>query len=123
MTEEAIVPLTDFSLKGGKNAGFRRTLRDMEGVGISFEFMAPPFPGDIMDQLRTVSDAWLGSKGGQEMQFSPCYFSPEYIQRNPVAVARETSGRIIATKINFIPSGSRATWPTPNPGSGHRPWP
>ncbi|WP_035237515.1 phosphatidylglycerol lysyltransferase domain-containing protein [Desulfobacter vibrioformis] len=96
VTEEAIVPLTDFSLEGGKNAGFRRTLRDMQKAGISFEFMAPPFPGGTMDQLRTVSDAWLRSKGGQEMQFSPCYFSPEYILRNPVAVARETSGRIIA---------------------------
>ncbi len=96
VTEEAIVPLTGFSLSGGKNAGFRRTLRDMEAAGITFEFMEPPFPEDTIDRLRHVSDAWLSSKGGQEMQFSPCYFSPDYIRRNPVAAAREASGRIIA---------------------------
>jgi len=96
VTKEAIVPLEGFTLEGGRNAGFRRTLREMDRAGIVFSFLEPPFTTDIVDQLRAVSDAWLASKGGREMQFTPCYFSPEYIQRNPVAVAREPGGRIIA---------------------------
>ncbi|MEJ2753730.1 MAG: phosphatidylglycerol lysyltransferase domain-containing protein, partial [Chloroflexota bacterium] len=96
VTEEAVVPLDDFSLKGGKNAGLRRTMHAMERAEVTYAFMEPPFAQETIDQLRTVSDAWLDSKGGREMQFSPCYFSPEYIQRNPVAVARDASGRIIA---------------------------
>jgi len=96
VTQEAVVPLDDFTLEGHKNAGFRRTIRDMEKAGIEFELIEPPFNEALIAQLRTVSDAWLSAKGGRELQFSACYFSPAYIQRNPVAIARDASGRVIA---------------------------
>jgi len=96
VNEEGIVPLTGFTLQGGHNAGFRRTLRDMEKAGIRYDILAPPFDQATIDQLREVSDAWIQAKGGHELQFSACYFSPSYLQRNPIAVARESSGRIIA---------------------------
>lgn len=95
VNEEAIVPLDGFSLHGKRSAGFRRTLRAMEQAGIRYERMLPPFEPATIDALRAVSDAWLESKGGHELQFSACYFSPRYIQRNPLAVARAGDGRII----------------------------
>jgi phosphatidylglycerol lysyltransferase len=96
VAQEAVVPLEGFSLQGGQNAGFRRTLRDLEKAGVKFELLSPPFDDATIGQLRTVSDAWIAAKGGHELQFSACYFSPRYIQRHPVGVAREASGRIIA---------------------------
>lgn len=111
VTKEGIVSLEDFTLEGGRHSGFRRTLREMDRAGIAFSFLEPPFPADIVDQLRAVSDAWLASKGGREMQFTPCYFSPEYIQRNPVAVAREEGGRIIAfLNVLITRPGGQATF-------------
>lgn len=96
VAQEAVVPLRGFSLQGGQNAGFRRTLREVEKRGIRFEVIRPPFDDAIIEQLRTVSDTWLAEKGGNELQFSACYFSPSYIQRNPLGVARDDQGRIVA---------------------------
>ena len=96
VTEEAVVSLNGFTLKGSKNAGLRRTMHAMERAKVTYEFIEPRFSQETINQLRIVSDAWLASKGGREMQFSMCYFSPEYIQRNPIAVARDPYGRIVA---------------------------
>jgi phosphatidylglycerol lysyltransferase len=43
-----------------------------------------------------VSDSWLAAKGIQEMQFSLGHFSPAYLTRNPLAVARDAQGRMVA---------------------------
>jgi phosphatidylglycerol lysyltransferase len=48
-----------------------------------------------MDQLRTVSDDWLGHRAGAEKGFSLGFFDPQYIARFPVAVV-EQDGRIVA---------------------------
>ncbi|MCA9306557.1 MAG: DUF2156 domain-containing protein, partial [Phycisphaerales bacterium] len=96
VSQEAIVPLAGFSLQGGKNSGFRRTIREVEKAGIRFEVLEPPFSGEFIDQLRVVSDSWLAAKGGREMQFSACCFSPRYLQRNPVGIARDATGRVVA---------------------------
>ncbi|MCA9280944.1 MAG: lysylphosphatidylglycerol synthetase family protein [Phycisphaerales bacterium] len=96
VSQEAIVPLAGFSLQGGKNSGFRRTIREVEKAGIRFEVLEPPFSGEFIDQLREVSDSWLAAKGGREMQFSACCFSPRYLQRNPVGIARDATGRVVA---------------------------
>ncbi|USN97943.1 MAG: lysylphosphatidylglycerol synthetase family protein [Phycisphaeraceae bacterium] len=96
INEEAIVPLDGFSLEGGKNAGFRRNQRDMEKAGVIDEFIEPPLDDALVDQLREVSDAWLASKGGHELQFSACCFSPWYVRANPVGLARDAGGRIVA---------------------------
>ncbi|MEZ6242068.1 MAG: phosphatidylglycerol lysyltransferase domain-containing protein [Phycisphaerales bacterium] len=110
VNEEAIVPLEGFSLQGGKNAGFRRTLRDMERDGIVYEMLRPAFEAALVDELRGVSDAWLQAKGVHELQFSACCFSPSYIQRNPVGVARDRSGRVVAfVNVLVTRPGGQAT--------------
>jgi len=82
----------------------------MEKAGVVYETLQPPFDQETMDQLRATSDAWLAFKGGHDLQFSACYFSPSYIQRNPVAVARDASGSIIAfTNMLVLRAGGPAT--------------
>lgn len=96
MNEEAIVPLAGYSLQGGRNANFRRLLRETEKLGVTYELLEPPFDPAIVDRLRHISDTWLESKGVSELQFSACCFSPGYIQRHPIGVARDDSGAIVA---------------------------
>jgi phosphatidylglycerol lysyltransferase len=103
--QEAVVPLEGFSLQGSKNAGFRRTIRHIEAAGIWYEVLQPPLDEATIDQLRSVSDAWIAGKGGHELQFSACYFSPAYLQRNPVGIARDASGRIVAF-VNILTARS-----------------
>lgn len=96
INEEAIVPLKGFSLEGGEHASHRHTMREMQKAAVTFEILQPPIDAATTDALRAVSDAWLVSKGGHELQFSACCFSPAYLKRNPVGVARQADGRIIA---------------------------
>lgn len=110
VNEEAIVSLEGFTLQGGKNTRFRRIIREMEKAGIRFEIMKPPFDEATIERLRLVSDTWLAAKGGHELQFSACCFSPAYVQRNPIGVARDGSGQIIAfVNILFTRPGGPAT--------------
>lgn len=101
VNEEAVVPLTGFTLAGGASAGFRRTIREVEKAGVSFRIMEPPFDPDTVHRLREVSDSWLATKGGHELQFSACYFSPAYLQRNRIAVAVDGEGKIVGF-INIL---------------------
>jgi phosphatidylglycerol lysyltransferase len=99
--EEAVVPVAGFSLQGGRAHQYRKTIRRVEGDGITFQVLHPPFSQETIDQARDVSDEWLKFKGIQEMQFSLGYFSPAYLQRFPLAVARDAGGRMVAF-INIL---------------------
>jgi phosphatidylglycerol lysyltransferase len=94
--EEAVVPLAGFSLSGGASHGYRKTLRRVEAEGVSFEVREPPHAPALIDECRGVSDEWLAGRGVQEMQFSVGYFSPAYLMRFPLAIARDGNGRLVA---------------------------
>jgi phosphatidylglycerol lysyltransferase len=93
--EEAIVDLPSFTLDGGAGHGFRKSIRRVEGQGVRFEVLHPPHDRALIDEARTVSDAWLASRGVQEMQFSLGYFAPEYLQRHPLGIVRDSAGRLV----------------------------
>jgi phosphatidylglycerol lysyltransferase len=93
--EESIVRLPEFSLAGGKfkkmRAAHNRALKN----GLGFSVSAPPHASDFIDQLQTVSDAWLGGKKGREKGFSVGRFDADYLSHFSIAVVRR-EGRILA---------------------------
>jgi phosphatidylglycerol lysyltransferase len=93
--EEAIVDLTTFTLEGGPGHRNRQSLRRLEKEGGSFRVVQPAGVPAIMDQLRAVSDDWLGAKAAAEKGFSLGFFAEEYLSQCPVAVV-ERGGRIQA---------------------------
>ena len=93
--ERARVFLTGFSLEGPDRRGLRRTHRQMEREGVTFEVIPPDQVPSIIPQLRLVSDAWLQEKRTREKGFSLGRFDPVYIARFPIAVARQ-EGAIVA---------------------------
>ena len=96
LTQEAIIDLKQFTLAGGSRSSWRYTLRNAEKKGIHYEVLQAPHSADVVAQCRAVSDDWLQAKGGSEMQFSACYFSDAYLQRNPLGVARDENNNIVA---------------------------
>jgi phosphatidylglycerol lysyltransferase len=93
--ERARVFLTDFSLEGPGRRSLRRTQRQMEREGVTFEVIPSDQVLPIIPQLRLVSDTWLREKRTREKGFSLGRFDPVYIARFPVAVARQ-HGAIVA---------------------------
>ncbi len=101
--EEAVVPLTGFSTDGGEWKQMRKSIRRAEGEGVRVEIVEPPHTHALLRALREVSDAWLAHKGGREMQFSVGHFSFEYLDRFPLGLARDGSGRVLAF-VNLMPT-------------------
>jgi phosphatidylglycerol lysyltransferase len=84
--EEARVPLTAFSLEGGARKGLRYTQRKLEKEGCRFEIMSPESVPTRLQELKSISDAWLMDKSTREKGFSLGFFQPDYIERCPVAI-------------------------------------
>jgi phosphatidylglycerol lysyltransferase len=93
--EEALVPLSTFSLEGGARKKMRFTYNRLESDGASIRVVpARDVPG-VLPALREVSDDWLQARGLSEKGFSLGFFDERYLARFPVAVL-EVGGRIEA---------------------------
>ncbi len=93
--EYAHVPLPDFTLKGAKRANLRHGVNRAEREGMAFEVLPPYRVAGVMDELRRVSDAWLGEQKAREKSFSVGAFDPDYLVRLPVATVRR-NGELVA---------------------------
>ena len=93
--EEARVPLADFTLEGPDRRALRRTQRQMERDGVTFDVVAADQVPPLLPRLRAISDAWLAEKRTREKGFSLGYFDEAYLSRFPVAVARR-QGEVVA---------------------------
>jgi phosphatidylglycerol lysyltransferase len=102
--EEAIVPLTTFSLDGGARKKMRLFWHKLEKDGATFRLVPAAEVDAILPELRAVSDEWLAMKGSAEKGFSLGFFDEAYLRRFPVAVL-EVAGRIEAFAN---------VWPGPN---------
>ncbi|TCL69786.1 bifunctional lysylphosphatidylglycerol flippase/synthetase MprF [Rhizobium sp. BK251] len=93
--ELAIVDLKHFELKGGKWANLRQTASRAQRDGLEFSVIEPADVPRFMDDLATVSNAWLADHNAKEKGFSLGAFDPDYIASQPVAVLRK-DGEIVA---------------------------
>ncbi|MFI4935586.1 MAG: phosphatidylglycerol lysyltransferase domain-containing protein [Caulobacterales bacterium] len=95
MGESAAVPLDSFSLEGRRRGNLRRSWRKTGEEGASFEVLAARQAGQVMTELKRVSDAWLTHHAGGEKSFSLGGFDPAYVAEFPIALVR-SEGRIVA---------------------------
>jgi len=84
--EEAIVPLADFTLQGGRWSGLRYALKRGERDGLAIEMLAPEVAEKRIATLTRISDAWLASRRAKEKSFSVAAFEPSFIAAQSVAL-------------------------------------
>ncbi len=87
--EEARVALPSFSLEGNARKDLRHAINRVSKQGYRFEIVPARQVSDILDSLKSVSDAWLKHKNTREKGFSLGFFSPAYISQCPIAVVRD----------------------------------
>ncbi|MDY0410344.1 phosphatidylglycerol lysyltransferase domain-containing protein [Paracerasibacillus soli] len=92
--EEAVIDLTQFTISGKKHAGLRSTFNRFEKVHYVFEILKPPFTNELINELKQVSDLWLGNR--REKQFSLGSFSADYISKAPIALLKNVDGKVVA---------------------------
>ncbi|MCC2930446.1 bifunctional lysylphosphatidylglycerol flippase/synthetase MprF [Bacillus sp. LBG-1-113] len=98
--EEAYVDLNTFTISGKKKAGLRAINNRFEREEYTFHVDHPPFSEAFLEELKQISDEWLGSK--KEKGFSLGFFDPSYLQRAPIAYMKNAEGDIVAF-ANIMP--------------------
>jgi phosphatidylglycerol lysyltransferase len=93
--ESARVSLANFSLAGGGRRALRNTQHKMEKEGVSMEILPAAKAADCLDELKSVSDAWLTTRSTREKGFSLGKFSASYLRHFDMAVVKK-AGTIIA---------------------------
>ncbi|MBO0441712.1 bifunctional lysylphosphatidylglycerol flippase/synthetase MprF [Candidatus Enterococcus ikei] len=101
MGEEAHVDLPNFTLSGKKMKSERAVMNRFTKENYHFEVIEPPFSQKLMQELKDVSDEWLGSR--KEKGFSLGFFSESYLQRGKIAVAKDQNNQIVAF-ANIMPT-------------------
>lgn len=99
--EEARVPLADFGLEGPTRRELRQSHNRAQRDRLTFELVAAPADEALLQELATISNAWLATKHAQEKGFSLGRFSIDYLRRFPLALVRE-HGRITAFANVFV---------------------
>jgi phosphatidylglycerol lysyltransferase len=93
--EAAVIDAAHFSTEGKGKQNLRTAVNRAEREGATFEVLTPGAVRPLEAELRAVSDAWLKHHNGSEKAFSLGRFDIDYLDRSPLAVARE-GGRIVA---------------------------
>jgi len=101
--EQAVVDLTRFDLKGGAWLKLRRSINRAERDGLEFSMLSPDEVPEVIDELLSVSRAWLASHNASEKGFSLGTFDLAYVKACPVAIIR-LEGRIVAF-ANILEAG------------------
>lgn len=86
--ENAIVPLTSFSLAGPAKQNLRNARRRfVEKESGGFELHEPPHAPALLDTLEHISNVWLAAHGGREKAFSLGRFDRAFLAHHPLAIA------------------------------------
>ncbi|HEU4966183.1 MAG TPA: phosphatidylglycerol lysyltransferase domain-containing protein, partial [Candidatus Saccharimonadales bacterium] len=101
--EEAMVDIAHFVTEVSQQKYFREIQKRFTKLGYTFEVLQPPYHAAIVDRVKTISDEWLQRPGREERRFMMGFFSEEYIQQGPLAIARDAAGTIQAY-MNLLPS-------------------
>jgi phosphatidylglycerol lysyltransferase len=93
--EDAWVDLSKFTLDGKEGRRIRQNKAAAERSEAILEIVPAAEVGAIMPDLKRVSDAWLGARGGGEKGFSLGFWSEPYLRHYDHAVIRHF-GEIVA---------------------------
>ena len=101
--DDAIVDLDKFSLEGRTMKELRHTARKLEKQGVRIEKWEPPIPNGVLQQVKSVSDEWLGIAGKRERRFTLGLFDWDYVKSTPVIAAVDPENQVLAF-VNVIRS-------------------
>ncbi|MDL2341864.1 MAG: phosphatidylglycerol lysyltransferase domain-containing protein [Patescibacteria group bacterium] len=98
---EAAVETAEFTTKTASDKHFRYVKNKAEKDGLSFDLWQPPLASEQLEQLRSVSDAWLAN-GKREYTFIMGYFDDNYLANSAVGVLHK-DGQLVAY-ANLLPT-------------------
>ncbi len=115
--EDPVLWTDRFTLEGSAMGDVRRATRKLESAGLLARHFVPganPFDsahaGGLSDQLRQISNEWLGSRRSGEKDFSMGRFDPQRLAREWIAVAWDREARRAVGFVTWVPIWARRGW-------------
>lgn len=100
--QEAVLDVTSFSLEGRDKKSLRNGLNSLAKKGFHTAVIKAPLAGDVVQQLKAVSNEWLEHYDKKETIFSQGMFAEKEIAQNDVIVIRDSNETIVAF-LNIVP--------------------
>lgn len=100
--QEAVLDLGSFSLEGKKRQNLRTARNNLLKKGYRCRVAESPVPGNILQQLKAVSNDWLQRLGEEELVFSQGMFLESEVVNHTVLYLEAPDGRIVAF-VELIP--------------------
>lgn len=101
----AIVSTKEFVQTTAKNKHFRYIDNHFTTLGYTTRILKPPHNHVVFQQIRSVSDQWLGRSGRKERQFAMGFFDEQYLQNCELFVTYDRLQNIQAF-VSIVPSYS-----------------
>jgi len=105
--EEAIISTNKFVEQVATTKDFRHINNKFSKLGYSTSLLEPPHSPELLQQLRIISDDWLGGPGRAERGFMMGYFSTDYMQQCKIMVVKDDHHQVRGF-INQVPSPTPA---------------
>lgn len=99
----AIVSTDEFVQTTAKNKHFRYIDNRFTTLGYTTKLLKPPHSNTTLQELRTISDQWLGKGKRKERQFAMGYFDESYLQNCELFIAYDKDNHLQAF-VSLIPS-------------------
>lgn len=103
---EGAVELRSFTLQGNARKTLRKRFNRLTREGYRVEILDPPIRGDILRELRRISDEWMEMTGAEEKRFFLARFDEDYLRQERLALVYTPHGEISAF-ANVIPEYRR----------------
>lgn len=92
----AVVEIEAFLAVTAKDKWWRWQRNRAEKSGYRYGLSAPPHSPETLNQLKTISDAWLSIGGHAERGFALGYFDNNYLNECRIHYLMDAAGKIIA---------------------------
>ncbi|HVB03107.1 MAG TPA: phosphatidylglycerol lysyltransferase domain-containing protein [Chitinophagaceae bacterium] len=100
--QEAIVDVPAFSLEGKQRTNLRYSRNNLQKKGYRVSIHEPPVSAALLQQLKAVSEEWLGKYDNEELGFSQGIFLEGELRQHTVMVLEAPDGRMEAF-LDLIP--------------------
>ena len=107
----ALIDVDTFCTHTARTKWWRWQRNRGEREGWQYSLATPPHNPTLLQELRQVSDVWLGEKGRSEQGFALGYFDETYLQACKLHVLRSADGNIIAfaNELPLFAGGKQTT--------------
>jgi phosphatidylglycerol lysyltransferase len=100
--QEAIIDVMNFSMEGKSRQNLRTAKNTLQKKGYTIQVIDPPIPGNILQQLKAVSNDWLDKLKKEEIVFSQGMFLEDEIRQH-IILALQAPDQSIVAFLNLVP--------------------